>query len=264
MYVHSTPARDRDETREAPHEGEHRPYVDTHRERRLLIVRHALERDALAGPGEEPADGADEHEGDPRRRDLVGRHEHPAHVHGAARQGEVEVPGHSGEQERGERAQHRAESDGDHDHPDDRPPDEVAQHEPVESGCDHEHPRAAERQGGCEGEAHRVRSGGHETGGEHHEFAEREVHDPGRLVDHYEGERGERIESARDGAVHAQLQEIPHPRPPSRTAGDDTEPSGSEQENTARLPAHALRRMSQLSCRRSRIQVIFIYNQYIV
>ena len=163
--------RDRDHPGKSPHEGECRPHVDAHGKGRLAVVRHAPQGDALAGSFEEPAHHADERQSDRGRDELVGRQQHSTDIHRAARQRQLDVAGDAAEQERRDRAQNRAEPDGNHDHPDDRAPDEVTQHEPVEPGRDREHPGPAERERGEEGETHRIGPRGHDAGREHHELA---------------------------------------------------------------------------------------------
>ena len=151
------------------------------------------------------------------------------------------------EHQRRRAPQQRAEAERDHDQRDQRPPDQSAEHHPVEGERDHDHAGACEADGSGHAESQRVEAGRGQPRAHHRPLAQREVDHARGLVDDDERERDQGVDGAGQRAVHDQGGEEQHSR--LKWEGASTAPSQT-------LPQDGLRGHSPRSKRHRKAPVI--------
>src|SRR5262249_48001681 len=203
-----------DDTAERRHDARHGPsqpeialHVDAHGHGHLLVVRHRAHGDALTRPEEEPAEGRNEDNADRGTQQLDRRDEQRADHEGLVADGQGQGLRPRPEESGTHAAQDGGKPDGGHDHGDDGPSDQLAQHHPLQGEPEYAHAAEPEDHRDPQRRPYRADGQGHHQARDHHELALREIHRIGRLVDEHESQRDQGVHQADEHTVREEEEE---------------------------------------------------------
>src|SRR5262249_18570554 len=134
----------RDDAGHRPRHAEVALDVDPHGQRDLLVVGHRAHRDALARLQEEPAEGGQEADAHAGAEQLDRRNEQRSHEERLLADGQRQRLRPGKDRKRSDASQNRRQADGGHDDGDDRPADQLAQHDALEREAQDHHARQRE------------------------------------------------------------------------------------------------------------------------
>ena len=171
-------------------------------------MRSGLHRDTVAGAPEKQVDHGDEQDGGDNYRDAVGIDFNDIADREFAVEWRIQGAGIPAEDHAGQCPEDESESDGENKYTRLGLADDAPHDVRVEEIANHGDRRATQHECGPESPTQCLGKRQHSERPEHHEFAMREIHDFGRLINKNETHRNQAIGAALGNAGHSQMNDV--------------------------------------------------------